>query len=123
MTEGDNTVLKKLIPYIVDKFQLFKGKRTPDEDKKILDKVLAHCFCELLLLLARKTGSETKKSLENGLEQLSKEIPDQTILSEETAKILSGYLSKAKLSDEEVLILLQKRIDQILNSAIKNKKR
>jgi len=54
---------------IKDKFQLFKGLRSEDEDKKILEKVYKICIEEIILFIQENlTDEEIKKFYEAATE-------------------------------------------------------
>lgn len=115
--EGNSSVTKKLIPYIVDKFQLFEGTRTPDEDKRILDKILAHCFFELLLMMPEKLPKEECEKLKNEIDDLIDNNGQES--SGAITDVFQRYLDKANISGQEMSDRFEKKVDQVFDQTIK----
>lgn len=95
---------------IKNKFKLFQGLRSQEEDQKIYDKVYELCFEEIVRFLFEKLSTAEKDKLIVELEKKGKET-----------EILLKYLSQI----ENYRFKLDKRLDYFLNnllySSLKNK--
>ncbi len=95
---------------IKNKFKLFSGLRSEEEDQKIYDKVYELCFDEMVQFLFENLSTAEKDELIGKLEKKGKET-----------EILLKYLSQI----ENYRFKLDKRLDYFLNnllySSLKNK--
>ena len=93
---------------INEKFRLFRGLRSQEEDQKILDKVMNLCFDEMTAFLGENLNDEDQNSL----------LVDMDSQSEDEAEIktLQNYLAKI----ENYRFRLDKRLDYFLDNLLLN---
>lgn len=106
----DNFDLDK---HIKTRFQLFQGKRSEDTDRKIYDKVYAHCLSEMLVFVAENT---TKEELDKISKRLDSEAPE-TVLPEALEKI---PLAKTRLNARLLYFVNQLLLDTLERRASKH---
>ena len=91
---------------IKKKFKLFKGLRSKEEDRKILEKLMDLCFDEIMLFLSENLSETQKKSLK-------KELESQTSIDEKINS-LTKHLTSTQNFDKRII----GRIDGFLNNLL-----
>ena len=99
---------------VKEKFQLFQGVRSQEEDQMIYDKLMVMCFDEMLKFVAvnlkDKERSELKEKLEKGDDDIDK------------VKLLSTALFSIKNHQEKLTSHLDNYLDNVVEESLKAKK-
>lgn len=95
--------------HIKNRFQLFEGKRSREEDEKIYDKVYSLCLNEMILFVGQNVS---KDELDNLTKKLDTEDPKNVFL----AVLENVPLAKLRLETR-----LKYFVDQLLVDSLKKK--
>lgn len=98
----------KLEEKIKEKFKLFQGFRSQEEDQKMYDKLAELCFDELIVYLSEKLKLEDQESLISKMESVQSD--------DEKRDLLNEYLRKIEGNEEE----LPQRMNDFLDDMVYN---
>lgn len=92
---------------IINSLKLFQGLRAPEEDKKIMDKMLDICKKEMIVFLSENLTSSQVKSFEKDAK-------------EDIEKALSVYVRKIPMGRFRLEERLKYTVDAVLVKAVAN---
>lgn len=95
---------------IIDKFGLFRGFNSEEEDKKTLSSAYSLCFDEILRYIGEHLDDDQRDKLKNSLELAQSE--------DARVKILTDTLSQFKNPPEDMLIRLDNFINGLVEKSI-----
>lgn len=98
---------------IKEKFKLFQGLRSDDEDQKLLDQILDMCFEELISFMAKNLSEAEQKNFLNELEQKSTD--------DEKVQFIQESLTKVDNYQKKYSGLIENFLDELLYESMSDK--
>lgn len=103
-----------LTAYICQKFHLFSGARTPEDDQAILEKIQGHCFADTIKFLSDKLSRPFRKRMIDELLLIEKHKGDAEMAGLMINKVFAKYLEKIPYG----VGLLESRLIQTVDSLV-----